>query len=234
MTNTKNELQSYEMKVLKKKIAIRFALLPLFIGILILLPAGTFNFWQVYIYFAILLGPMIFVIFYFLKKNPKFLERRMKMKEQETQQKKIVFLTTSTFLLGFILPGFDHRFGWSDIPTVIVIIADILILLSYILIIYVFKENSYASRVIEIDKDQKVISSGPYSIVRHPMYLGILVMFLSTPIALGSYWAIIPLAMLPVSLVFRIFNEEKVLSEQLPGYKEYCKKVRFRMIPFIW
>lgn len=232
--NTENELQSSVMKALKMKIAIRLALLPLFIGLLTFLPAGTFNFWQVYIYFAILLGPIIFVIFYFFKKDPKFLERRMKMNEQEIQQKKIVFVAIVAFLLGYILPGFDHRFGWSDIPTTIVIIADILVLLSYIFIIYVFKENSYASRVIEIDKNQTVISTGPYAIVRHPMYLGILVMFLSTPIALGSYWAIIPFAVLPIALVLRILNEEKVLSEQLPGYKEYCQKVRFRMIPFIW
>jgi len=232
--NTKNEMPASELKALKKKIAIRFAILPLFIGLTVLLPAGTFNFWQVYIYFAVLLVPVIFVILYFLKKDPQFLERRSKMKEQETQQKKIVFFASIVYFSGFILPGLDHRFGWSDIPTVVVIIADILILLSYIFIFYVFKENTYASRVIEVDQNQKLITTGPYSIVRHPMYLGVLVMFLSTPLALGSYWAIIPFAMLPVALVLRILNEEKVLSEQLPGYKEYCNKVRFRMIPFMW
>ncbi|OHD11376.1 MAG: S-isoprenylcysteine methyltransferase [Spirochaetes bacterium GWD1_27_9] len=222
------------MKKLKIKIIIRLALLPLFIGVVILLPAGTFNFWHVYVYFGVLFIPMIFVIFYFLKKDPKFLERRMKIKEQQKQQKKIIFFSTFIYLLGFILPGFDYRFGWSNIPIIVVITADIIVFFSYIFIIYVFKVNSYASRVIEVDKDQTVISTGPYSIIRHPMYLGVIVMYLATPIALGSYWAIIPFALLPIFLVQRILNEEKILSEQLVGYKEYCKKVKFRIIPFIW
>ena len=203
-------------------------------GIFILLPAGTFIFWEAYAYFATLLIPAAFVISYFLKRDPAFLERRAKMNEKEAQQKIIVILSIIPYMAGFILPGFDHRFGWSDIPVYIVIIADLLVLLSYIYIFFVFKENSYAARVVEVEDDQKVISTGPYSMVRHPMYLGVLVMFLSTPIALGSYWAVIPFALMPVILVFRILNEEKVLSEQLPGYSEYCKNVRFRIIPFIW
>jgi len=219
---------------LKRKIAMRFALLSLCLGLLILLPAGTFNFWQAYVYFAVLVGPMIFVELYFMKKDPEFLERRMKMKEKESEQKIIIFASRIIFLIGFLVSGFDHRFGWSNTPVIMVIIADMLVLASAIFIFYVFKENSYASRVIEVQKNQTVISTGPYSIVRHPMYLGSLIIFLATPIALGSYWAIIPFTGVPISLIFRIINEEKILSKQLVGYKDYCNKVKFRIIPFLW
>lgn len=228
------EMAAHEMRALKKRIAIRFSLIPLFIGLLVLWPAGTLKFWQVYAYLAFLLVPMLFVVRYFLDKNPKFLERRLITKEKEGQQRVVVWTSTLVFLAGFMLPGFDHRFGWSNVPTYVVIVADIAVLIGYSIIILVFKENTYASRVVEVSKNQTVISTGPYSIVRHPMYLGVLIMFSVTPLALGSYWAIIPFAALPAFLVLRILNEERLLSEQLPGYKEYCRRIRFRIIPFVW
>ena len=230
----KSEMTQQEMKGLMQKIIIRFSFIPLFLGLLIILPAGSFNYWQVYVYFAVLVVPMIFVLFYFLKNDPKFLERRTKVNEKEKQQKLISILSAIVFLAGFIITGFDHRFAWSNVPIYIVIIADVIILLGYLIIFFVFKQNSYASRIIEVNENQTVISTGLYGIIRHPMYLGVLIMFLPTPIALGSYWGLIPFSILPVSLVLRILNEEKVLSEQLKGYKEYCKKTRFRLIPFIW
>jgi protein-S-isoprenylcysteine O-methyltransferase Ste14 len=230
----KSEMTQQEMKALKKKIAIRFSLIPLFLGLIILLPAGTFKFWQTYTYFAVLVVPMISVMFYFLKKDPKFLELRTRVKETEKQQKLVSIFSTAIFLAGFIISGLDHRFTWSNVPTYIVIAADIVVLLGYLIIFFVFKQNSYASRIIEVNKDQKVIVTGLYGVVRHPMYLGIIIMFLPTPIALGSYWALIPFAFLPISLVLRILNEEKVLSNNLQGYKEYCLKTRYRLIPFIW
>jgi protein-S-isoprenylcysteine O-methyltransferase Ste14 len=231
----KSEMTQQEMSALKKTIAIRFSLLPLFLGLFILLPAGTFDFWQAYLYLSVLVVPMILVLLYFIKQDPKFLERRTRAKEKEKQQKLIVILTTLIFLVGFIIPGLDHRFDWSNIPTFLVIAADIVVLLGYLMIFQVFKQNSYASRIVEINENQKVITTGLYGIVRHPMYLGILIMYLPTPIALGSYWGLIPfIAFLPVALVFRILNEEKVLSNDLQGYNEYCQRTIYRLIPFIW
>jgi protein-S-isoprenylcysteine O-methyltransferase Ste14 len=222
------------IKKLRRKIAVRIILLAVFLFLLVLLPAGTLKFWQVYLYTAVLCGPMLFVVIYFLKKDPEFLERRLKMKEKEPRQRKIVLSASIVYIAGFIIPGFDRRFGWSDVSLLIVISADLLVLLSYIFIFLVFKENNYASRVIEVEKEQRVISTGPYSLVRHPMYLGVIVMYLSTPVALGSFWGIIPFSILPAALVLRILNEEKVLKEQLPGYREYCGRVRYRLIPYLW
>ena len=230
----KSELTQQEMKSLIKKIIIRFSFLPVFLGLLILLPAGTFNYWQVYIYFAVLIVPMLFVLFYFLRRDPKFLERRMKAKEKEKQQILISIFSSFIFLAGLIITGLDQRFTWSDVPLYIIILADIIILLGYLIIFFVFKQNSFASRIIEVNENQKIITTGLYAIVRHPMYIGVLIMFIPTPIALGSYWGLIPFALLLVSLVLRILNEEKVLSANLEGYKEYCQKTRYRLIPFIW
>lgn len=230
----KSEMTPQEMKVLLKKIIVRFSFLPIVLGLLVLLPAGTLNYWQVYVYIAILIAPMIFVLFYFLRFDPRFLERRTKAKEKEKQQILIAILAASIFIAGFILPGLDHRFSWSQVPAYISISADIVILLGYLFIFFVFRQNSYASRIIEVDEQQKVISTGLYAIVRHPMYVGVLIMYIPTPLALGSYWGLIPFALLPLSLALRILNEEKVLSENLKGYKEYCQKTRYRLIPYIW
>lgn len=227
-------MTSQEMKSLLKKIIFRFSFLPLVLGLLVLLPAGTLNYWQVYVYIGVLIVPMILVLFYFLRVDPRFLERRTKAKEKEKQQKLIAILSTFIFLTGFILPGLDHRFSWSEMPAYISILADIVILLGYLIIFIVFRQNSYASRIIEVDKEQQVISTGLYGIVRHPMYVGVLIMYIPTPLALGSYWGLIPFALLPLSLALRILNEEKVLSENLKGYKEYCQLTRYRLIPYIW
>ncbi|MFH1520846.1 MAG: isoprenylcysteine carboxylmethyltransferase family protein, partial [Candidatus Micrarchaeota archaeon] len=138
------------------------------------------------------------------------------------------------FLIGFLIPGFDYRFGWSNMLPELVFVADVIVIIGYILIFLVFKENHYAARTVEVEKGQKVITSGLYSIVRHPMYVGVILMFLATPIALGSYFALpIFLLMIPL-LVYRIFNEEKILLRDLAGYKKFCQKTRYRLIPFIW
>jgi len=216
------------------KVIIFFIAAFLAISLALFLPAGTLDYWEAWVYMAILLIPAFFVILYFLKFDPEFMERRMQFREKEAKQKKIISLASILFVIGFILPGLDHRFGWSNVPFEIVIVADLLVFLGYMFVILVFRENRYASRTIQVEKGQKVISTGPYSIIRHPMYLGTIIMYLSTPIALGSYWALLPFLAMPLILRDRILNEEEVLLRELPGYKEYCKKTRYRLIPYIW
>ena len=231
---TKSEMTNQERSVLIRKMIIRLSLVPLFVGICTLLPAGTFKYWQVYLYFSVMVIPMVFVLFYFLKRDPKFLERRAKGTEKVKEQKLIQLISLPVFMAAFIIPGLDRRFGWSDVPVEIIIITNIVILGGYLIIFNVFRQNSYASRIVETDKKQKVIITGLYGVVRHPMYIGVLIMYMPTPLALGSYWGLIPMALLPVALVLRILNEEKVLKENLEGYKEYCLKTKYRLIPYIW
>jgi len=230
----KSEMTSRERSALIRKMIIRFSFVPLFIGICTLLPAGTFKYWQVYLYFSVIVIPMIFVLFYFLKRDPRFLERRTKGTEKVKEQKLIQLINLPVFMAAFIIPGLDRRFGWSDVPMEIIIITNIVILGGYLIIFNVFRQNSYASRIVETDKEQKVITTGLYRTVRHPMYIGVLIMYMPTPLALGSYWGLIPMALLPVALVLRILNEEKFLKENLEGYKEYCLKTKYRLIPYIW
>jgi len=231
---TKSEITNEGRSALIRKMILRFSFVPLFIGVFTLLPAGTFKYWQVYLYFFVIVIPMIFVLFYFLKRDPKFLERRTKGTEKVKEQKLIQLINLPVFLAAFIIPGLDRRFGWSDVPVEIIIITNIVILGGYLIIFNVFRQNSFASRIVETDKEQKVITTGLYSTVRHPMYIGVLIMYMPTPMALGSYWGLIPMALLPVALVLRILNEEKVLKENLEGYKEYCLKTKYRLIPYIW
>ena len=202
--------------------------------LILFLPAGTFSYWEAWIYLAILLIPMLVVMAYFLKKTPEFLVRRMKLKEKEGEQKIIVKLALIPFLLAFILPGIDKRFGWSNVPVFIIVAADILVCIGYIFVVLVFKENQFASRIIEVVEGQKVIQSGPYRIVRHPMYMGSTLMYVASPLALGSYWAIIPATFIIPIFIARIINEEKVLTKELEGYLEYKQRTRYRLIPGIW
>jgi protein-S-isoprenylcysteine O-methyltransferase Ste14 len=211
----------------------RFFAALLFIGLVLFGPAGSLDYWEAYVYIAVLFLPLTFVVIYFLKFDPEFLVRRMKMKEKEAAQRKVIGISNLLFFIGFILPGLDFRFGWSNVPTEIVYAANAAVFLGYAFVFLVFRENSYASRVIEVVKGQKVISTGPYHIIRHPMYLGVIIMFLATPLALGSYYGLIPFP-LPVLLGYRIKNEEEVLTRDLAGYKEYKEKTRYRLIPYVW
>ena len=219
---------------LTKTVALRFILILLLFGLMFFWPAGTFRYWQAWTYIAMLFIPMLSVLVYFLRKNPEFLERRMRTKEKERKQKWIVGLSLPAFIGTFLLPGFDRRYGWSHVPPFVIIIADIILLAAYGLGVLVMRENPYASRVVEVEENQKVISTGPYAVIRHPMYLTGLILYLLTPLALGSYWAVLPALLLILVYVARIRNEEKVLAEKLPGYGEYLQRVRSRLIPGIW
>jgi protein-S-isoprenylcysteine O-methyltransferase Ste14 len=232
--NMEKQLSKSEYIKIRNDVAFRFLLAILILGMLFFLSAGTFLYWQAWIYCGILFIPMLFVFAYLLKHDPKLLERRMKMKERERPQKLFVKLSLLFFAVTFIIPGLDYRFKWSHVPFVVVIIADVIVLLGYFFFFLVLKENSYASRIIEVEKGQKVISTGPYRIIRHPLYLAASLIYAFSPLALSSYWAMLPLAPLAPLIIFRILNEEKLLIRSLKGYKDYMKKVRYRLIPFVW
>ncbi|HEX7364787.1 MAG TPA: isoprenylcysteine carboxylmethyltransferase family protein [Dehalococcoidia bacterium] len=229
-----SETSNIDSKKLINAAVLRFVLALVVYGLIFFVPAGTIRYWQAWVYLGILFIPMLFAFTYLLKNNPELLERRLRTRETEKPQKLIIVLSIFAFFLAFIIPGLDHRFGWSTVPVAVVIIADIIGLVGYSIFFLVMKENTYASRVIEVEKDQKVISTGPYAVIRHPMYLGGSLLYLFSPIALGSWWAVIAFLPLPVLLIFRILNEEQVLAKELPGYKAYMKKVKYRLIPFIW
>jgi len=217
-----------------RMVFVRFLGAILVLSAVFFLPAGTFAYWEAWVYLAILFIPMLFVVIYLLKNDRGLLARRMKMREREAEQKLIIKLSYIPFLLAFLLPGFDKRFGWSNVPVGVVVLADILVLLGYGIVFLVFRENRYASRIIEVAQEQTVINSGPYAIVRHPMYLGSLLLYILSPLALGSYWAMIPAILIIPILVARIWNEESVLARDLNGYQEYMQKTRYRLIPGLW
>lgn len=219
---------------LKKMAWLRLLLAISLLSAMFFLPAGTFAYWEAWGYLAVLFIPVLSVLNYLLKNDPELLERRMRMKEKRKRQKLIIKVSYIYFLLMFLLPGFDKRFGWSNVPVGLVVIADILVLLGYGIFFRVLRENRYASRTIEVVQEQKVIRSGPYAMVRHPMYLGLLLMYTFSPLALGSYWAMIPAMMMIPLLVVRIWDEERLLLKDLDGYKEYTQETRYRLIPGVW
>ena len=213
---------------------LRILMFPVFMALLVLLPAGTWDYPEAYTYFGTLTLPLIVVMAYFYRKDPSLLEKRMKTDERRSSQKVFVFFASFSIIAAFVVPGLDKRFGWTDLPVWAIVAADILVLLSYFFIVYVFKTNSFASRVVEIQQDQQVVTSGPYAVVRHPMYTGMIVLYTASPVALGSLWGILPAALLIPALILRILNEEQLLKAELKGYEAYCKKQRFRLIPGIW
>ena len=218
------------LKVVAGRIIMIIPMLMLFF----FLPAGTWNYWQAWVYMGVLITPMFFAMIYLIKKDPELLERRMRLKEKRSEQRLIVKVSLVFFLLAFILPGFDKRFSWSDVPIGLVIASDICILIGYLIIFRVMQINTFASRVIEVANEQKVIDTDLYSIVRHPMYVGAILLYVASPLALGSYWAVLPAIVIIPIIVARIKDEEAALDKDLAGYLEYKQRTKYRLIPFIW
>lgn len=223
-----------DLRALRKVVLVRFFLLLLFFGVSLFAISGTLKYWQGWAYIITLLLPMSAFAIYMLKTNPEFLERRMKTREKRKPQKFIQLAGLPLILLIYIIPALDKRYAWSNVPPVVSITALFLVFLSYLLILYVFLINSYAARVVEVEKGQKVITTGPYAIVRHPMYASSLLFYGFTPLALGSFRGLVPALFLPVIFIVRLLDEEKELIENLEGYREYMQKVRYRLIPGIW
>ena len=204
------------------------------VGALLFLPAWTFNYFGAWLFLGILFVPMLIMGIVMFIKSPALLEKRLASKEKESAQKGVVLVSALMFLGGFVLSALDFRFGWSRVPIWLSLAAAGLFLVGYAMYAEVMRENAYLSRTVEVQEGQKVISTGLYGVVRHPMYLATLLMFLPMPLVLGSFWGLIPFAIYPVAIIVRILNEEKVLSKGLEGYAEYTKKVKYRLIPFIW
>ena len=202
------------------------------LGLVLFLPAGSLRFWPVWMWWSIISAMTLYITNYFLRKDPGLLSRR------DAGQRKRTTAGHHThsviFISPVIIPGFDYRYQWSAVPVWVGITANVLVSLGYVLIFLVFKENSYASTVIQVDKDQEVIKTGPYAMVRHPMYTGLLIMILFTPLALGSYWGLLFSCLFIPTVLFRIKKEEEVLLRDLSGYKDYYIKTRFSLIPLIW
>lgn len=204
------------------------------IAVLLFVPAGNLNFIKGWIFIGLLFVPMLILGIFLFIKAPQLLEKRLSAKEKENTQKGVVIFSFLMFVAGFVTAGLDYRFGWSKEPFAVTIISGIVLLLSYGLYARVMKENAYLSRTVEIQNNQKIIDTGLYGIVRHPMYTATILLFLSMPLVLGSWFALILFLPYPFVIAIRIKNEEKVLEAGLPGYCEYKQKVRWRIIPFVW
>ena len=202
--------------------------LPLFLS------AGSFSYWNAWLFMGILFIPMFIAGLILMKKNPYLLEKRLNAKEEQSEQKTVIALSGIMFLVGFVVAGLDYRFQWIKLPEWLVIAGAVVFLTAYGLYAEVLRENTYLSRTVEVQENQKVIDTGLYGIVRHPMYAVTVILFLSMPIVLGSVISFMVFLAYPFIIAGRIKNEEKVLEEGLAGYKEYKQKVKYRLVPFIW
>lgn len=212
----------------------KFTLGVVLIGLLIFLPAGTFSYFNGWLFMGILFVPMLLLGIVLVVKNPELLRKRLDAKEKQKEQSLVVKLSGLMFLAGFIVAALGYRFDWYILPKGVAIGASVVFLIGYLLYVEVLRENTFLSRTIEVQEDQKVVDTGLYGIVRHPMYSVTLLMFLSTPLVLGSIYSFLIFLAYPFLIIRRIENEEELLEQELDGYQEYKQKVKYRLIPFIW
>ena len=212
----------------------KFACGLLMVGLLIFLPAGTLAYSNGWLLMGLLFVPMLIAGFVMLFKSPDFLKKRLDAKEKQATQKGVLAFSGLMFIAGFVLAGLDFRFGWSDMPQWVVITASVLFLAAYALYAEVMRENAYLSRTIKVEQGQKVVDTGLYGIVRHPMYMATVLLFLMIPLVLGSWYSLIAFAFYPAIIIVRLKDEEDLLTRELPGYDAYKEKVKYRILPFIW
>ena len=225
------------MRNLNAQAWLSLVVLTVVMGLLLFIPAGTIHYWQAWVYLLIFMGASLLTTLYLMKKDPALLSRRMRggpTAEKRRTQKIIMFCTSICFIALLVVPALDHRFRWSAMTLSCVIIGDVLVAIGFYFIFLVYKENTFTSATIEVAEDQKVISTGPYAVVRHPMYASALLYLVGSPIALGSFWGLLALLTMMPLLIWRIYDEESFLAENLSGYAEYKTKVPHRLIPFIW
>jgi protein-S-isoprenylcysteine O-methyltransferase Ste14 len=225
------------MKNLNAKAWLALVVLALVMGLLLFIPAGTIHYWQAWLYLSIFTGASLLITLDLMKRDPALLERRMSggpIAEKQPVQKIIMLFTSLGFIALLVVPAVDYRFGWSAVPLGVVMLGDLLVTLGFYLISRVYRENTYTSATIEVTQDQMVISTGPYAIVRHPMYASASLYLLGTPLALGSYLGLVPLAAIIPFLIWRLVDEERFLARNLPGYIAYQKRIRCRIVPYVW
>jgi protein-S-isoprenylcysteine O-methyltransferase Ste14 len=225
------------MNPLITKVLVGFVKRLVIVSLCLFLPAGSLDFWEAWLFLAVFFIPQLLITVYLLRNDPDLLKRRLKggaSAENRTSQKVIISLMGLCFILLVIVPGYDHRFNWSHVPAFLVIAADVVVLCGLWIQFRVFKANTFASIVVAIVPEQKVISTGPYAVVRHPMYSGVLVVDFFAPIALGSWWGLLVSLARVIVIILRLLDEEKLLRQDLPGYEEYCRKVPYRLVPHVW
>ncbi|MGO9014523.1 MAG: methyltransferase family protein [Dissulfurispiraceae bacterium] len=225
------------MRNLNAQAWLSLVVLTVVMALLLFIPAGTIDYWQAWVYLLIFMGSSLLTTLYLMKKDQALLNRRMRggpTAEKRRTQKLIMLCMSICFIALLVVPALDHRFRWSAMPLSCVIVGDVLVAIGFYFIFLIYKENTFTSATIEVADGQKVISTGPYAIVRHPLYASSLLYLVGTPLALGSFWDLLTLSAMMPFLIWRLYDEESFLAGNLPGYTEYQKKVRHRLIPFIW
>ena len=222
------------LRSLTTRLLLRSLIAVIFVAVFLFVPAGSFRYWQGWVFMAILFLPMPATSVYFMKRDPQLVERRLRTEEKISEQKTIIRCAQMVVFGSLLIPGLDYRFGWSRVPLWLAILSQLFVFVGYLITLWVMKENSFASRTVQVEEGQRVISTGPYRLVRHPMYFGAVLMLLFTPLALGSWWALPGFLLAIPLIVLRLLNEEKMLCRDLPGYSEYCLRTRSRLLPLLW
>ena len=213
------------------------AVLAVAMALLLFVPAGTAHYWQAWVYLFLFIGASALTTLFLMKRDPALLERRMRAgptAEQRPAQKIIMLFTSLGFIALLVVPALGHRYGWTTVPPSVVAVGDALVIIGCLLIARVYRENTFTSATVQVVESQRVISTGPYAIVRHPMYASAFLYLVGTPLALGSYWGLAPIVLMVPFLIWRLLDEERLLTRQLPGYADYRMRVRHRLVPFVW